>query len=52
MANCPQKAISFNKKVLNDAGSPTVDVDLEKCIACKQCELICPDCAIKIRKKD
>lgn len=48
---CPKKAISFNKSETNEAGNPVVDVDLKKCIACKQCENICPDCAIIIKKR-
>ncbi|MFH1175561.1 MAG: 4Fe-4S binding protein [bacterium] len=47
---CPRKAIFFNKKELSPSGKPTVDVDLTKCVACKQCEMICPDCAIKVKK--
>jgi len=46
---CPAGALgwSIEKGFLN---KPIPEVDMQKCIACKTCENICPDCAIKIIK--
>lgn len=49
--NCPQKAIVFSQKDVGVYNDPTVEIDLEKCNACKICENICPDYALKIEKK-
>jgi len=47
---CPVKALSFGK-TLGVYGTPTPDIDIDKCIACGNCFRFCPDCAIKVEKK-
>ena len=40
---CPKKIL-----VADELGKPDV-IDQEKCIKCRQCELRCPDFAIKVK---
>lgn len=47
---CPTKCLLWDEERLNYNGSPSIKVDISKCIACKQCEQICPDSAIKVDK--
>jgi 2-oxoglutarate ferredoxin oxidoreductase subunit gamma len=47
---CPVKALSFGK-TLGVYGTPTPEIDIEKCIACGNCFRFCPDSAIKVEKK-
>ena len=51
IAICPAKALSFSED-LNFLGTNLSQVDLTKCIACKACQKICPDGAIKVTKKN
>jgi len=46
---CPVNALSFGKN-LGVYGTPTPEIDLEKCIACGNCFKFCPDCAIRVIK--
>lgn len=48
---CPVKALGWSKNKVNYFGAPVPEVDIDKCIACKICEEICPDMAIKINIK-
>jgi Pyruvate/2-oxoacid:ferredoxin oxidoreductase gamma subunit/Pyruvate/2-oxoacid:ferredoxin oxidoreductase delta subunit len=48
---CPVKALSWSKEKINYFGAPVPQVDIQKCIACKICEQLCPDMAIKVDKK-
>lgn len=48
---CPVKCLSFSKEKINYFGAPVPQVDISKCIACKICEDLCPDMAIKVDKK-
>ncbi|MDN5293691.1 MAG: 2-oxoglutarate ferredoxin oxidoreductase subunit delta [Eubacteriales bacterium] len=48
---CPKKCLSWSKTVLGVYGTPTVEANMEECIACGICEMVCPDCAIKVTKK-
>jgi 2-oxoglutarate ferredoxin oxidoreductase subunit delta len=48
---CPVKAISFSGTNLGYLSTPTVIIDIEKCIACGVCELNCPDYALKLDKR-
>jgi len=43
---CPVKCIGWSDG-LGVYGTPRVDADMEKCI----CQLVCPDCAIRVEKK-
>ncbi|MGI6452671.1 MAG: 4Fe-4S dicluster domain-containing protein [Syntrophomonadaceae bacterium] len=51
---CPNDVLIWSEK-LGVYGTPTIKPkDAQSCIACKICEMVCPDCAIyieKIRKK-
>lgn len=44
---CPVKALSFGE-TLGVYGTPTPEIDIEKCIACGNCFKFCPDSAIKV----
>ncbi|MBZ4687592.1 MAG: 2-oxoglutarate ferredoxin oxidoreductase subunit delta [Clostridia bacterium] len=47
---CPVDTIGWSDK-LGVFGTPTVEPGHGKpCIACKMCQLVCPDCAIYIEK--
>ena len=48
---CPVNALGWSETTLNYISRPIPKVDISKCIACLNCENICPDCAIKIIKK-
>lgn len=49
---CPVDTIGWSPNVLGVAGTPVVEPGHGRpCIACKRCELVCPDCAIFIEKK-
>jgi len=46
---CPRKCIKWSKEV-GYYKTPAVECEIEKCIACRICEIRCPDAAIKIEK--
>ena len=48
---CPVKCLSFDDENVEYLGLPAVKCDVEKCIACKTCEMSCPDCAIRVDGK-
>lgn len=49
---CPVDTIGWSKE-LGVFGTPVVEPGHGKpCIACGICELVCPDCAILIEKKE
>lgn len=49
---CPVNIIGWSKE-LGVYGTPAVQTsDQDKCIACKICEIVCPDCAILIIKNE
>lgn len=45
---CPVKALYWSKQDINFLGKFMPHVDIDKCIACKKCQHICPECAIKV----
>jgi len=47
---CPTKALKYGKD-LAYYGQPAPDCNIKKCIACKLCEINCPDSAIRVDKK-
>lgn len=51
LIKCPFQALSWNTKKKNFISKYVPKVDLKKCTACRICEQICPDCAIKVIKK-
>lgn len=48
---CPAKCLSYDSENLEYLGMPLVKNDIERCIACRTCELNCPDSAIEIEGK-
>jgi len=50
LEKCPFKAIRFSPKDSGVYGTPTVEIDMEKCTACGICEVTCPDSALKVKK--
>ena len=50
---CPKKLIELDSKERNDKGFyPAKITDNSKCINCKFCAMMCPDCAIKVYKEN
>ena len=50
---CPKKIINLKKDQLNAKGyNPAfiTEADMEKCIACAFCGMMCPDSAITVEK--
>ncbi|SMB95241.1 2-oxoglutarate ferredoxin oxidoreductase subunit delta [Desulfonispora thiosulfatigenes DSM 11270] len=47
---CPTSCISWSKS-LGFMGTPSVIPNMEKCIVCGTCELVCPEPAIVISRK-
>ena len=51
VAVCPVKIIALNKEKINDKGySPAHVVEMEKCIACGNCAIMCPDSVIRVER--
>lgn len=53
VAVCPKKIIFLDTKNINQWGyypANIADEDMSKCIACKSCGLMCPDCIITVEK--
>ncbi|KUK12658.1 MAG: 2-oxoacid:acceptor oxidoreductase, gamma subunit, pyruvate/2-ketoisovalerate [Moorella sp. 60_41] len=49
---CPVRTIGWARQ-LGALGTPVVEPGHgEPCIACRQCQLVCPDCAIWIERRD
>lgn len=48
---CPVKCLALDEENTEYLGLPAVKCDVEKCIACKTCELSCPDAAIRVDGK-
>jgi 2-oxoglutarate ferredoxin oxidoreductase subunit delta len=47
---CPKKCISWSEE-LGVYGTPRVHADMSECIVCGICQMVCPDCAIRVEKK-
>lgn len=47
---CPVKCIRWSED-LGVYGTPRVEADMGKCIVCGICQMVCPDCAIRVEKK-
>ena len=47
---CPVKCIGWSDN-LGVYGTPRVVADMDKCIVCGICQMVCPDCAIRVEKK-
>lgn len=46
---CPKKCISWSDG-LGVYGTPRVVADMKECIVCGICQMVCPDCAIRVEK--
>ncbi|WP_371371615.1 4Fe-4S binding protein [Sporomusa aerivorans] len=46
---CPVKCITWSED-LGVYGTPRVEADMKKCILCGICQMVCPDCAIRVEK--
>lgn len=51
IAKCPVGAISYDEKNNEYLGMPAVKCNTKKCIFCRTCESVCPECAIKVTGK-
>lgn len=50
---CPQKILELNTDYVNDKGyNPVRCKDMDKCIACAMCAVICPDSVIRVERED
>mgnify|MGYP000061583542 FL=1 len=48
---CPMKIISLDNNKINAKGyHPATIVDMDKCIACASCALMCPDVVITVER--
>ena len=47
---CPVKCITWSEE-LGVYGTPRVQADGDKCSACGLCQLVCPDCALLVKRK-
>lgn len=48
---CPKKIISLQMNKINSKGyNPANITDMEKCIACANCAIMCPDSAITVER--
>lgn len=48
---CPKGIIKLNKKKMNKKGySPVYVEEMNKCIACANCAITCPDSVIRVEK--
>lgn len=47
---CPKKIIVLSGKLNNKGYHPAHVFDIEKCIACAMCAMMCPDVAITVEK--
>ena len=47
---CPVKCITWSEE-LGVYGTPRVQADGDNCIACGLCQLVCPDCALLVKRK-
>ncbi|HBC30875.1 MAG TPA: 2-oxoacid:acceptor oxidoreductase [Clostridiales bacterium] len=51
VAVCPVKIIELNKEKINTKGySPAQVTEQEKCIACGNCAIMCPDSVITVER--
>lgn len=48
---CPKKILRLSESVINDNGYFIAEIfDQDSCIACANCAVMCPDCAITVEK--
>lgn len=50
---CPVDILFLDKERINSSGYNLISVtDMDKCIACTQCAIICPDSVIKVEVRE
>lgn len=50
---CPVEILSLDKDRINSNGYHLISVsDMDKCIACAQCAIVCPDSVIKVEVRE
>ncbi|MCD5414157.1 MAG: 4Fe-4S binding protein [Clostridiales bacterium] len=50
---CPVKIVALNRGTTNERGyNPASIEEMDKCIACTNCALICPDLVITVETKE
>jgi len=50
---CPMKILAIDQTTVNAIGyNPAYCVDMDKCIACTNCALMCPDTVITVMRLD
>ena len=48
---CPVEIVALNTKKINAKGfNPAYVVDMDKCIACGNCAIMCPDSVIQVER--
>ncbi len=48
---CPKKILYIDKENINQSGYNPVNItDMDKCIGCANCALMCPDVVIKVER--
>jgi 2-oxoglutarate ferredoxin oxidoreductase subunit delta len=48
---CPKHLLQLSKDKINKKGHhPAEIIDMEACVACTSCAIMCPDCIITIEK--
>lgn len=47
---CPKSCLDWSVN-LGVYGTPTIEPNMQECIACGICATVCPDCAITVEKK-
>lgn len=51
--HCPVHILEMSETRINQSGYQLVDVtDIDKCIGCAFCAMICPDSVIKVETRD
>ncbi|HBT59274.1 MAG TPA: 2-oxoacid:acceptor oxidoreductase [Acholeplasmataceae bacterium] len=51
VSQCPVKILELSRERFNQSGYALVDVvDINRCIGCTFCAIICPDAVIKVIK--
>ncbi len=49
---CPKKVFEKSKEVSEKGFNPVFVAHPEQCPACQQCEMLCPDLAITVKKEN